>query len=206
MNPSHEASTRKQLWVLTGGNGSGKTTFYRMFVAPAGLSLINADVIAKAIHPDHPENASYEAAVVAERIREAQLKIGANFCYETVFSHPSKIDFIAKAKGLGYEVILLYFHLDTPQLNEARVLQRVSEGGHNVPIEKILARLPRTLTNVKKAIPLADETRLLDNSSHDNPFRQIAIFKKGRCTWHANPLPEWARPFYGSVSPMNNNR
>ena len=49
--------------------------------------------------------------------------------FETVFSHPSKIDFLAQAKSLGYEVVLVYIHLTNDELNQARVAQRVSEGG-----------------------------------------------------------------------------
>ena len=185
--------TCKQLWVLTGGNGAGKSTFYSVALAPRGVKLVNADVIAKIINPDHPERVSYEAAGIAEKIREALLHQGACFCFETVFSHPSKIDFIAKAKALGYEVILVYIHLETPALNEARVHQRVTEGGHDVPAEKIHSRLPRTQKHVKKAIYLVDEARLLDNSRRDDPFRQVAAVKRGRCVRRSDPLPEWAR-------------
>jgi len=196
MNPPGELS--KQLWVLAGGNGAGKSTFYQIFLAPAGIKIINADFIAKQINPEHPEKISYEAAIIAEQIREAQLNLGTSFCYETVFSHPSKIDFLAKAKGIGYGVILVYFHLNTPALNEARVRQRVSEGGHNVPAEKIRSRLPRTMANVTQALPLVDEARVLDNSSRDNPFQQIAIIKKGRWVWYVDPPPQWARQLMNS--------
>lgn len=182
----------KQLWVLAGGNGAGKSTFYQVALAPHGVKLINADTIAAVINPEAPEMVSYEAAGIAERIREAMLLQGTSFCFETVFSHPSKIDFIAKAKGLAYEVILVFIHLDTPQLNEARVHQRVSHGGHNVPAEKIFGRLPRTIRNVRKVLPLVDEARLLDNSSHDNPFVPVAVVKKGSCIWRTDPLPGWA--------------
>ncbi len=106
-----------------------------------------------------------------------------SFCFETVFSPPSKIDFIAAAKGLGYTVVLVCIHLNTPGLNEARVSQRVSEEGHSVPIEKIHTRLPRTLKRISTALPLADDARLLNNSFRDDPFRLVAIVKKGRRKW-----------------------
>ena len=126
-------SDSKQLWVLAGGNGAGKSTFYQIALAPLGVKLINADFIAKVINPDQPELVSYEASGLAEKIRFALLRQGTSFCFETVFSHPSKIDFIASAKALGYEVILVYIHLDTAELNEARVHQRVSEGPREFP-------------------------------------------------------------------------
>jgi predicted ABC-type ATPase len=182
----------KQLWVLTGGNGAGKTTFYNLFLAPKGIKLLNADIIASAISPENPENVGYEAASVAEQIREELLQQGISFCFETVFSHVSKIDFVAKARALGYEIILVYIHLDASELNEARVYQRVTEGGHNVPANKIHSRIPRTMKHIGTVLPLANEARLLDNSYRDKPFQQLASVKLGRRVWINDPLPPWA--------------
>ena len=96
-------------------------------------------------------------------------------------------------KEEGYEVILVYIHLQSTQLNEARVRQRVIEGGHDVPAEKIHGRIPRTVQYVAAALPLVDEARLLDNSLGDDPFRQVAIVRKGVCVWATEPLSAWVR-------------
>ncbi|HSM90015.1 MAG TPA: hypothetical protein VLT56_08315 [Desulfobacterales bacterium] len=106
--------------------------------------------------------------------------------------HESKIDFVARAKALGYEIILVYIHLDTPALNEARVHQRVAEGGHYVPAEKTHTRIPRTMKHVAAVLPLVNEARLLNNSSRKNPYRQVAVVKRGRRTKAIDPLPNWA--------------
>ena len=182
----------KQLWVLAGGNGAGKTTFYNLFLAPKGIRLVNADIIAKAISPENSEKVSYEAANVVEQIREELLQQSVSFCFETVFSHVSKIDFVAKAKAQGYEIILVYIHLDTSELNEARVYQRVTEGGHNVPVDKIHSRIPRTMKQIAAVLPIVNEARLLDNSYRKNPFQQVASVKRGRRQWINDPLPQWA--------------
>lgn len=188
-----------QLWLLAGGNGAGKTTFYNLFLAPKGIKLVNADIIAKAINPANPEKVSYDAASVAEQIRAELLQKRVSFCFETVFSHASKIDFVAKAKALGYEVILVYFHLYNSSLNEARVYQRVTEGGHNVPADKIRSRIPRTMKFIAKVLPLVDEARLLDNSYHENPFQQVATVRRGRRERVSNPLPQWAEEILRNI-------
>lgn len=186
-------TTSKQLWVLAGGNGAGKSTFYKTsLLSKRGVQFVNADMIAQNINPEHPERVSYEAAHLVERLRDEFLFKGISFCFETVFSHPSKIDFIAKAKACGYYVILVYIHLSGPDLNEARVFRRVAEGGHSVPPEKIRSRLPRTMKHVAVALQLVDEARLLDNSYRDRPFRQVAHIRKGRRTHEIEPLPPWA--------------
>jgi predicted ABC-type ATPase len=183
----------KQLWLLVGGDGAGKSTFYQLVLEPLGLPFVNADRLAKLVYPAAAEEHSYEAAMLAEQQRNTLLLSGASFCFETVFSHPSKIDFTARAKGLGYTVIMVLIHLEQAELNAARVAQRVQEGGHNVPTEKLLKRIPRLLDQVKTAIPLCDEVRVLDNSSAENPFRPVMTIKLGQAEFHQHPLPGWAK-------------
>ena len=186
-------ATPRQLWVLAGGNGAGKTTFYNLYLAKYGIKFVNADLIAKDIDPENTEGVSYHAATLAAKIREDLISQGVSFCFETVFSHESKIDFIAQAKANGYKIILVYIHLFDSSLNEARVKQRVSEGGHDVTTEKIHARIPRTMKNIKTALSIVDEARILDNSSKDDPFRQIIVMKAGSYEVKVDPLPDWAR-------------
>jgi predicted ABC-type ATPase len=182
---------KKQLWLLTGGNGSGKRTFYRTRLEPLGLSFVNADILAKQLFPEKAEQHSYEAAKIAETIRLQLLKEGRTFCFETVFSHQSKIDFVARAKAMGYEIILVYIHLSSVSLNQARVAQRVSEGGHFVPDEKVASRIPRVIKNIRQTLPLCDEVYMLDNSRTDNPFQQLVVIHKGKITFKQSSLPEW---------------
>lgn len=183
----------KQLWVLAGGNGAGKSTFYQQFLAPQGVQFVNADDIAHDLDSRRQETVSYDAAKIAERLRHELLHAGISFCFETVFSHPSKIDFLAEAKALGYEVVLVFIHLQMGELNLARVAQRVSEGGHKVPVEKIISRIPRTLQHIQSALPLADKAQLYDNSSSEFPFQLVARLAKGALIQTADPLPGWAR-------------
>ena len=186
-------TSTKQLWLLAGGNGAGKSTFYRTRLKPLGLPFVNADEIAKELYADDPEGHSYSAAKVAEEMRNDLLIKGRNFCFETVFSHPSKVDFIARAKALRYQIVLVFIHLDNPALNKARVSQRVVEGGHNVPDDKVETRIPRTLQHIRTAVPLCDEVHLLDNSSAENPFQRVAKIHQGVVVEAVAPLPEWAQ-------------
>jgi len=185
-------SQPKQLWVLVGGNGAGKSTFYRLYLQPKGMPFVNADLIAKQLFPDDPEGNSYNAARLAEMERMRLLEQGQSFCYETVFSHVSKVDFLAQAKARGYQIVLVFIHLEQSDLNQARVAQRVTEGGHSVPADKIESRIPRTLANVARAIPLCDQVRVLDNSSCDQPYKKVVTIKSGVLIFKLEPLPKWA--------------
>ncbi|MEL0084154.1 MAG: AAA family ATPase [Gammaproteobacteria bacterium] len=186
----------KQLWLLAGGNGAGKSTFYANYLQPLGIPFVNADLIAKSLYPVSVEESSYQAAKIAQALRYRSLMAGHTFCFETVFSQKSKIDFLGHSRALGYENILVFIHLDSVALNRARVAQRVQAGGHSVPDEKIESRIPRLLENVRIAIPLCDQARLLDNSSAENPFKPIATIRNtpGReVSQQQSVLPSWAR-------------
>lgn len=186
------SNNSKQLWLLAGGNGAGKSTFHQHFLASTGLPFINADILAKELDPEQPEATSYKAAKLAENLRLNLLRTGISFCFETVFSHPSKIDFLATAKSAGYEIILIYIHLQNDQLNQARVFQRVSEGGHSVPKEKIISRIPRTMQYVSDALSLVDVTQFYDNSSHKHPFTSVALIQNSALQVQQRSLPDWA--------------
>lgn len=181
----------KQLWVLAGGNGSGKSTFFDRFLKPLGLSFVNADMIASEISNKITTKVSKQAQAQALKVFEQKLSSGETFCFETVFSHPSKIDLLKQAKKLGYEINLVFIHLNSHILNEARVIQRVNSGGHNVPKAKIKSRLPRSLENIKISLPLVDNAKLIDNSSIENPFKTVAAVKKQQLIYKIDPAPSW---------------
>lgn len=157
------------------------------------MPFVNADILAKQLHPEQPEQYSYEAARIAEVMRQRFLRDGRTFCFETVFSHPSKIDFVANAKALGYEIVLVFIHLEQLQLNLSRIAQRKSEGGHTVPDEKVKTRIPRVLQLVKRVLPLCDQTYLLDNSCADNPFQQIGVIRNGCLELKEVTVPTWCQ-------------
>jgi predicted ABC-type ATPase len=84
--------------------------------------------------------------------------------------------------------------LDQPRRLLARVAQRVNEGGHDVPADRILARYPRTLALLAHAVRLADAAILYD--SHDvapGTHTAVALCKKDWTQELVQPLPAWAR-------------
>jgi len=111
------------------------------------LEFVNADLHERA-HLQHitsGEERSRAARTWADGRRATLLATRTPFATETVFSHPTKLDLIANAQRQGFTVALYVVALDDPQRLLGRVAQRVREGGHPVPPERILARYPRTL-------------------------------------------------------------
>jgi predicted ABC-type ATPase len=79
-----------------------------------------------------------KAAQLAKTRREECLLRRGSLAFESVLSAPDKIDFIQRAKSLNYFVRLFFVGTDHPTINAARIAQRVMEGGHDVPIQKII--------------------------------------------------------------------
>lgn len=104
------------LLVVAGPNGAGKTTFVQRFIKPTRLRIVNPDDIARALDSEAPETVAYEAAKLAETIRQGLVERSAAFCMETVFSDPvgAKIDFLRQARGRGYALIFDNSSTDEP--------------------------------------------------------------------------------------------
>jgi predicted ABC-type ATPase len=73
---------------------------------------------------------------------------------------------------------------------------RVSQGGHDVPTEKLIARFPRILVNLKAAVRELPQVWVFDNGDLRFPFRLVAVFEDGRPLHLHKPIPKWARPIF----------
>ncbi len=191
MSSRREASL--VLVAVAGPNGAGKTTFVEMFLHPLGIRVVNPDAIARALFPDAPGEAAYEAARAADAVRADLLRRRVSFCMETVFSDPAgaKVAFLEEARKVGYFVILIFIGLESADLSAARVMQRTEEGGHDVPDEKIGSRFPRVLANLVRALPVVDHAFVFDNSSADAPYRFVSELRGGRIAKRGSARPRW---------------
>lgn len=190
-------------YLLAGPNGAGKSTLYRSAVAtgllPAGATFVNADLYeAQALqHVLDPQERSLQARAWADAQRADCLVHGQSFVSETVFSHPSKLELIQQARDAGFAVVLLVVCVNDPRQLLGRVAQRVAEGGHSVPTERILARYPRTLQYLREAIPLADLALLYDTSGVGRQGvagpKLVARWRHAQWHWQVARPPAWAK-------------
>jgi predicted ABC-type ATPase len=128
-------------------------------------------------------NAERVAQLLARYIRQEMIEKGLSHSYETVFSHPSTITDMQKARDAGFKVYLYFVATESPEINKARVLQRVAVGGHNVPTAKIEERYYKSLDLMHDAAQLCDEVWFFDNSK--NTYSLVAHFKviEGKKSW-----------------------
>lgn len=133
--------------------------------------------------------------------REELLACRSGVAFETVFSGPDKLDFIRRARQVGYFVRLFFIGTADPRINAARVAERVIRGGHSVPIEKIVRRYERSLANLPAAIALAHRVYVFDNSEDGREAQLCARTQDGQLRKIYRQLPTWVAAALDGLAP-----
>jgi len=189
---------RPTLCVVAGPNGSGKTTMTVQLLNDewtAESLYINPDNIAQEQFGDwNSPEAVRMAAEEATRLRYQCLADRRDFVFETVFSSPEKLEFLWKAKEAGFFIRFFYVCTSDPTINVARITQRYMNGGHEVPISKIVTRYYKSLLNAEEAVSMVDRAYVYDNSVENELPRLLYRTVNGRMyKQYTDDIPEWAR-------------
>lgn len=196
---------KPRLIVVAGPNGAGKTSITEQLLRHewmGGCEYVNPDYIARDEFGDwNAPEAVIKAAIRAAEVREQCVRDGRNLAFETVLSMPDKIDFIHRAKQAGFFVRLFFVGTDNPSINAKRVALRVMEGGHDVPISKIIARYTRSLANCPVAARLADRAYIYDNSVDNAPAQLLFRTSEGKLIKHYGEINPWAREILRGIEP-----
>lgn len=186
---------RPVLLVIAGPNGAGKTTVTVRLRADhwsEGVEYLNPDEVARDRFGDwNSPSAVRQAADWVEARREELLLARRGMAFETVLSTEGKLDFIARAKHEGYFVRLFFIGTSDPRINASRVAGRVMEGGHTVPIEKIVSRYARSMANLSTAIQIADRVYVFDNSLENIEATLCLRTQDGTSRKIYGALPAW---------------
>lgn len=186
------------LCVVAGPNGSGKTSTTIQLLAnewSEGSLYINPDNIAQELFGDwNSPKAVLEAAQYSTRLRYKCLEEGQDFVFETVFSSNEKLEFLRKAHELGFFIRFFFVCTNGPEINVSRITKRFLEGGHEVPISKIISRYYKSLINASEAISFVDRAYIYDNSIEDQLPRLLYRTTEGKVfKQYTDDIPEWAK-------------
>ena len=189
---------KPELIIIAGPNGSGKTSVTQKFLHhewAEGTIYINPDDVAKERFGDwNSREAIISAANYCSEWREKCLAEKTSFVFETVMSAEDKIDFIIRAKEAGFFVRLFFISTSHPSINAARIAGRVMEGGHDVPIPKIVSRYYKSIENCKMVAPVVDRLYVYDNSVNGQDAKiQFRLTNGELAKMYVDNVPEWAQ-------------
>ncbi|MCC7422298.1 MAG: AAA family ATPase [Planctomycetaceae bacterium] len=137
---------------------------------------------------------SYVAAAITDFLRERLLQQRRSFAFETVMSHPGKVEFLRTAVAAGYRTYLYFVATQDPVLNVERVRGRADRGGHDVPPEKVVKRYTRAIALLPEAVRHSTRAFFFDNSGNE-PIWLAERDSNGTLQLKVDEsqLPEWFR-------------
>ena len=101
---------------------------------------------------------------------------------------------IKRAKDLGYFIRVFFVATNHPSINAARIAKRVMQGGHDVPITKIISRYQKSIFNCKCISELVDRLYVYDNSVDGVDARLLFRKADGKLIkQYSDDIPEWAK-------------
>jgi predicted ABC-type ATPase len=165
------------LHLIAGPKGAGKFTLYRALIAPRcpGLLFVNTD-----------------------ESRDVLLTQGKDFATKMLFTQPSGLELLARARAQGFATVLYVVCVDEPWRLRYRVPQRVAEGGKNPNPHEIITHYLQTLSLLREAVEFADLSLLFDGSEMEQggPVL-VASIAAGRMHLHTALRPRWADKVLG---------
>ncbi len=169
------------LILVSGSNGSGKTTICLGLIDQYKYRYIGADDIAKRISPDDVEKAQIAAGRIFVKELKAAIQAKESVIVESTLSGTTLAKHIAWARKLGYHIFLIHTFLENVELSVLRVQLRVSQGGHDVPEDALRRRFPRSRENFWNIYrPLAHDWELFYNSPSVNEHQALIFVALGQ--------------------------
>lgn len=133
---------------------------------------------------------SYLASIAADFIRTKLLNLGKSFTFETVMSHPSKVEVLQAAQTRGYRTYLYFIATEDPEINISRVQHRIKMGGHPVAKDKIVDRYKRSLELLIQAIQFSNRAYIFDNS-REMPIWLAEVTEGKILEIKSEQIPSW---------------
>ena len=195
------------LIVIAGPNGSGKTSVTSKILHHEWLEdseYINPDNVARDMFGDwNNREAVLKAANFCNDWREKCLAERKSHIFETVMSATDKVDYILRAKEAGFFIRLFFVSTESPTINAKRVANRVLNGGHDVPIPKIISRYDKSIANCIALSPYVDRLYVYDNSIEDAGAQLLFRLTDGEVAkCYVNNLPNWSKLIFPSHKTM----
>ena len=189
------------LYILAGPNGTGKTTYYNTaieegFIDPS-LPFINVDNICRDELGEYSAENKNKAEIIARERIKNHTQYKESFMIESNLALQADYDWIDLMTKAGYSLHLYFLCTSNIDINIERVLKRVKEGGHAIPVPIIEQRFNNGLMYLKGKLHCFNEATLIDNSE-DVPMK-IAVIKNGHLNTKTLRAPSGRKSYYISL-------
>jgi predicted ABC-type ATPase len=179
---------KKQVVIVAGANGSGKTTFARKFLDVTKFEFLNADEIAKEINPEDPLKARIAAGKKVINSIDELIGVGKSFVIESTLSGSFLEKHLQKLRDNGYVISLTYIFLGSKDLCIERLKSRVRQGGHDIPDEDVIRRFNRGLVKFWQTYRMQADYYSIYFNNEFYDFKQVARGKKEELEVLIQPL------------------
>lgn len=140
----------KNVIIIAGPNGSGKTTFAREYLRDSEVSeYISADAIAERLvsRPEDMDSVKIQAGRLFIQEIQGLIEAEKDFAVEVTLAGKGFARTISQLKRAGYTVTIVFIFLKSPETSVVRIRNRVEAGGHHVPTEDVVRRFYRSKHN-----------------------------------------------------------
>lgn len=203
---------RPRIYVLAGVNGGGKSSIGGAEFRASGADYYNPDETARELMIARPgltpAEANAEAWRIGRTLLERAIREHLDFAFETTLGGNTITRLLAEAAKSGFEILVWYVGLASPELHIERVADRVRRGGHDIPEDVIRSRYQRSRMNLIQLLPSLASLRVYDNSDHAEPEaggqptpRLVLHLVEGHIHGpeDLSQTPDWAKPIVAAA-------
>lgn len=187
---------KPNLFIIAGCNGSGKSTFSASLL-PNNLIPFDADKRKKEVYEAFGFDLEYREKMAWNKTQQEfenaihqSISHRTDFSYETNFNY-EPLFWINQFKAAGFNIHLMFFSLQSPELAIERVAIRYENGGHYVTNSEVIQRYHDGFTNLNQTFEIFDSIMILEVSTENEIPKTLIKYLKGTTCDIKKTLPDY---------------